>query len=224
MSKALLIFGIGKISEAVSFYFDRDSEYEIAAYVVDDAFYTTNTFLNKPVIKLSEIDKYAPINYSVFIAVGYQGINQLRMDKYLYLKNKGYTFATYVSPKIQSNFSIGENSIIMDDAILQPKIQIGKNVFVWGGAMIGHHAIIDDHCWLTGGCLIGGSVHLGAASFVGLGAIIGQEVHTGEKCMIGAGTMTIKNIADKTVLISPTTEPHRLNSDQFTRMSTCFRT
>ncbi|MCO6499929.1 MAG: acetyltransferase [Vicingus serpentipes] len=224
MKKQLIIFGAGKIAEAVSYYFERDSEYIIAAYIVDDTYATAATFLNKPLIKLSDVEqKYPPSEYTVFVATGYQGINQLRTSKYQHFKQLGYSIANYVSPYVKGNFTIGENSIVMDNAVIQPCVEFGNNVFVWGGSMVGHHAIIQDNCWLTGGCQIGGIVNLGAGTFVGLGAVIGNEVQIGEKCMIGASTLTTKSLKDKTVLLVPPTEPHRLNSDQFTRMSSCFR-
>lgn len=225
MKKPLIIFGAGKIAEAVSFFFNRDSDFEIKAYIVDDVYATLNTFLGKPVVKLSAVIDNFPINEcSVFVAVGYQGINQLRTQKYEYFKQAGYKFASYISPFANGNFTIGENTIIMDSSMIQPCVKFGNNVFVWGGAMVGHHSIIEDNCWLTGGCLIGGSVNMGQGCFIGMGAMLGQEVKVGEKCMIGAGTLTIKNIGDKVVVIAPQTEIHRLNSDQFTRMSSCFRT
>ena len=224
MKKNLIIFGAGKIAEAVSYYFNRDSDYKIVAYTVDDTYATKETFLNKPLIKLSQLNtKYSPGNHYVFVATGYQGINQLRTSKYEYFKTSGYSFASYISPYVKGDFIIGENTIVMDNAVIQPCVEFGKNVFVWGGAMVGHHTVIEDNCWLTGGCQIGGIVKLGEGTFVGLGAVIGNEVNIGKKCMIGASTLTTKNIEEKTVLMAPPTEIHRLNSDQFTRMSSCFR-
>ena len=224
MKKQLIIFGAGKIAEAVSYYFNRDSDYKIKAYVVDDLFATTDSFLEKPLIKLSEVQKkYPPNEYLVFVATGYQGMNKLRTLKYEHFKNIGYEFVSYISPYVKSNFTMGENSIIMDNAIVQPCVKFGNNVFVWGGAMVGHHAIIEDNCWLTGGCLIGGITKLGKSSFVGLGATIGNEVQIGQDCMIGANTLTTKSLKEKTVLLIEPTEAHRLNSSQFTRMSSCFR-
>lgn len=222
--KPLLIFGTGKIAEAVSYYFNRDSEFEIHAYVVDDVFATNDTFLNKPVIKFSNLLEFCvPEKYTIFVAVGYQGMNKLRSEKFNYFKDKGYQFASYRSPYVQGDFEIGENTIVMDGAVIQPLARFGNNVFVWGGAMIGHHSVVNNHCWLTGGCLIGGSVNIGEASFIGMGAIVGQEVKTGIECMLGAGTLTIRSIDDKAVVVKQQTEIHRLNSAQFTRMSSCFR-
>lgn len=222
--KPLIIFGIGKISQAVTYYFNRDSDYNIIAYVVDDVFATQSEYMGIPLVKLSDIKvQFNPQVHTVFVAVGYQGMNAMRADKYQYFKELGYSFATYRSPNVFGEYTIGENSIVMDGAVIQPLASFGNNVFVWGGSMVGHHAIIQDGCWLTGGCLIGGSVNLGRSNFVGMGAIVGQEVKTGIECMLGAGSLTIRSIGDKAVIIKEQTEMHRLNSDQFTRMSSCFR-
>ena len=224
MKQKLLIFGTGKISEAVSYFFERDSNFEIVGYILDDAFITTNLFLNKPIIAFSEFEaNYSSAEYFIFVAIGYQGMNDLRTTKVNYFKTKGYKLASYISPNVQGNFKFGENTIIMDNVIIQPHAKFGNNVFVWGGAMIGHHATINDNCWLTGGCLIGGITEIGENTFVALGAIVGHEIKVGKKCMLGAGSITCKSIKSGTVLIVANTEPHRLNSDQFTRMSSCFR-
>ncbi|MCG8701967.1 MAG: acetyltransferase [Bacteroidales bacterium] len=225
MKENLIIFGTGKIAEAISFFFNRDSGYEIKAYVVDDNYASKETFLNKPVVPLSDVaEAHPPSSNTAFIAVGYQGMNSLRSSKYEHFKSLGYSFASYKSPYIAVDCEYGENSILMDGVLLQPCTKFGNNVFVWGGTMVGHHANIDDHCWLTGGCQVGGIAKLGKATFVGLGAIIGNEINIGEKCMLGAGCIITKSISDGVVLIESNTDAHRLNSDQFTRMSTCFRT
>lgn len=224
MKKKLIIFGAGKIAEVVTYFFERDSEYLIAGYICDDLYLKSDSFLGKPLVGMSKTSELYPANqYEVFIAVGYQGINQLRTSKYEHFEHHGYSFASYVSPLVKGNFSIGKNSIIMDHAMIQPCVSLGNNVFVWGGSMIGHHATIEDHCWLTGGCMIGGGAKIGKSTFVGLGAVVGHEVQVGENCMLGACTLTTNSIGNGVVLITPPTAPHRLNSDQFTRMSSCFR-
>ena len=57
MRNKLIIFGIGKIAEAVSYFFERDSKYDICAYVCDDAYVNSETFLGKPVVPLSHFDE-----------------------------------------------------------------------------------------------------------------------------------------------------------------------
>lgn len=224
MKKPLIIFGTGKIGEVAAWFFDRDSEYEIIAFVVDPEFIKEKEFHGRPVVASQEaLTRYPPSDYSMFVALGYQGMNGLRTKKFEFFREKGYSFAKYVSPDIKVPLTIGENSIVMDGVLLQPHVRLHNNVFVWGGAMIGHHTEVEDNCWLTGSCAVGGSVHLGKSSFVGLGAIVGHEVIIGDKCMLGAGTVMCRNLPANAVLVAPNTEPHRLNSEQFTRMSVCFR-
>ena len=95
MKNKLIIFGAGKIAEAVSYYFERDSDYVIEAYVVDPEFATNDSFLSKPLVGLdSVIQEYPAADYTVFVATGYQGINQLRTDKYNYFKENVYSFTS----------------------------------------------------------------------------------------------------------------------------------
>jgi sugar O-acyltransferase (sialic acid O-acetyltransferase NeuD family) len=224
MKKKLLIFGAGKIAEVITYFYNRDSEYNIVGYVCDDAYKKSDSFNGKPLIEISKVaSRYSAQNHYIFVAVGYQEMNNFRTSKFEFFKSLGYSFANYSSPFVRGNFTIGENSIVMDLAIIQPNVIIRNNVFVWSGAMIGHHAIIDDNCWLTGGCLVGGASTIGKGSFLGLGAMVGHEIQIGEKCMLGAGSLTTKSIGNGVVLITPATEPHRLNSEQFTKMSTCFK-
>ena len=224
LKKKLIVFGAGKIAEATTYYFNRDSEYQIEAYIIDDNYATSDTFLGKPLVNLSEvIEKYPPEDFFVFVAVGYQELNAMRASRYIFFKENGYRFAKYVSPNVQGDFTIGENSIIMDNVAVQPKVTIGDNIFIWGGTMLGHHATIKNHCWLTGGCLIGGSVTIGEKTFVGIGSIVGQEIQIGEQCVLGASTFVTHDIEAGTVLISPVTEKYRLNSKQFVKMSSFFK-
>lgn len=222
--KKLVIFGTGKIAEAITFYFERDSDFEICAYVCDREFIQDNEFLGKRVISTEDVEaEYCKSEYFVFVAVGYQGMNSIRKNKVEYFKGLGYQLANYISPYVKGDFSIGENSIVMDDTAIQPCVTIGNNVFIWGGAMIGHHSEISDHCWITGSSAIGGLVTLGNSSFVGLNATIANEITIGQSTMIGAGALCCRSVKEYSVLVLKETELHRLDSQQFTRLSSCFR-
>jgi len=223
--KQLVIFGIGGISEAISYYFNRDSDYEIVAYACDRQYLQSGTtFLSKPVIETNEVmDMYTCDKYHMFVAMGYQGLNGVRTDRYNLYKEHGYKFANYKSPYVRGDYTIGDNSIVMDDVVIQPCVSIKNNTLVWGGTMIGHHTNIGNNCYLTGSCAIGGKVNVGDSSFIGLNASIGNEITIGKNCLIGAHTLCVRSIPDKTVLIKEQTPAHRLNSEQFTNMSSCFK-
>ena len=222
--KKIIIFGTGKIAEAVTHALTQNNEYHICAYVCDKEFITNNEFLDKPVIETNQITEKYPSNlYSAFIAIGYQELNSLRANIVSLFKEMGYELVSHICPKIQTELIIGENSIVMEDSVIQPCVKVGSNCFIWGGAMIGHHVSIEDNCWITGASAIGGLSKIGKNSFIGLNATIGNEIQIGANSMIGAGTICCRDLPESSVLVAPNTEPHRLTSKQFIRLSTCFR-
>jgi len=222
--KEIVIFGTGKIADCVSYYFEREGDYRIVAYCCDRTFLKEKTFNGRPVVAFEEIvSLYPPERYAMFIALGYHEVNALRTQKYHEGLAKGYILASYVSPYVHGTFTIGANSLLLDNAVVQPKVTIGNNAFIWGGAMIGHHAIINDHCWVTGSANVGGLSTIGEGCFLGLNATIGHGVEVGSSSIIGANTLITKPVASESVIVSSDTEIHRLKVHQFLRLTSCFR-
>ena len=48
--KRLIVFGTGKISECVSYYFERERKYKIEAFCCDRSFLLHHTFNGRPVV------------------------------------------------------------------------------------------------------------------------------------------------------------------------------
>lgn len=219
----LIIFGTGKIADCVAQYFERSEDYELIGFTCDDDFVSRSHFRDRPVFPLSQlVNLYPPPEVQLFIALGYQGLNQLRQERFEHVKSLGYRCAHLIVQGQENIQQIGENSIVMDQVAIQPEVKIGANVFIWGGAMIGHHAQIEDHAWITGSANIGGCVKIGSGSFIGLNATIAQEVHIGERCILGANTLTTSSLTDQAVKVSKETDLFRLNSSQFVRISSLF--
>lgn len=221
--KNLVIFGTGKIGECLSYYFERDGGLRIVAYCVDREFLKEETFFGCPVVAFEDVERLYPADrHAMFVALGYHKINRLRRQKCEEAAAKGYELASYVSPQVTGKFTIGANSMVLDGATIQPLASIGNDVLVWGGAMIGHHARIGDHCWITGGANIGGLADIGEECFFGLNATIGHEVSVGARSILGAGSLVTKSIPAESVVVVRDTERHRLNSEQFLRLTKVF--
>ncbi|MBW8190819.1 hypothetical protein K0504_07210 [Neiella marina] len=179
--------------------------------------------MGKPVIAIDSVAKsYPPNEYAAFVAVGYQELNTLRESKVEQLTTLGYQLVSYYPQHTPINGPIGHNSMIMDDAVIQPCVTVGNNVLVWGGAMVGHHSVLQDHCWISGGCAIGGGATIGERTFVGINATLGNAITVGRDAIIGSGAICNKCIAEGSVLITAETPTYRLNSHQFIRFSSEF--
>jgi len=222
MKKKLVLFGIGKMADVISYYAKEECGYDVVAFAVDAKYKTADTFNGLPVVEFDDIEKnYPPAEFDFFVAVGYQDLNKFREEKCEEARKKGYNLVSIVSPKanVPSNVKIGWNVFIMPPSLIHPCVEIGNNVFVWSGAMVAHHSIIEDHCWLTSCCNISGNVRIGANTFVAVNATIGHSVTIGKKCFLGANTLVTKNVEDEKVIIEESSKAIRLSSSQFLRMS-----
>lgn len=221
--KDLVIFGAGKVADVLYAHMASTGDYNVAAFTCDPQFAPpSGHFHDKPVLPFDDIEKhYPPDRYGMIIALGYHELNALRREKFEHAKRKGFRLASYVSPRAGTGdwLAMGENCIVLDNAVIEPGVRLGNNVVVWSGVLVGHHSTVEDHVWLAGQAVLGGSTKIGAGTFVGLGAIIGHEVELGERSFLGAGTVVTKCSGPKSVFVGKSTELYRLDSERFLRIS-----
>jgi len=221
MSKVIL-FGAGKIADVAYFQLTNDTSHEVVAFTVDGENILEKEKWGVPVVAFENILKtYPPDDFKMLVAVGYQDLNRFRARKYEEAKSKGYELISYVSSRASnlSNVEIGDNCMILDNAVLQPCTRVGNNVFFWNGNHLGHHARIEDHCYVAGQVVISGAAVIESYCFLGVNATIGHEVTIGRESFIGAGALITKNTAPKSVHIVPDTSKFRLDSDSFLKLT-----
>lgn len=221
--KPLIIFGVGKIADVAYHHFLRDGGHDVVAFTCDAAWVpSSGTHYGLRVVAFEDVERhYPPESVTLFAALGYHELNRLRAQKCAEAKAKGYTLASYVSPRADLGpwVEVGENCLILDGVGIQPGATIGDNVSLWNNVLIGHHSSIADHCWIAAGATIGGVATLGERCFVGLNATIGGELSIGADSFLGGATLVLKSATERSVFIAPGTEKFRLDSDAFLRMT-----
>ncbi|MFA6208463.1 MAG: acetyltransferase [Candidatus Obscuribacterales bacterium] len=208
MSK-LVIFGNREMAELVHFYFSKDTEYKVSAFSVDGAFIKESTFLGLPVVPFEELAKhYPPEENKAFVALSYAKLNVLRRKKYFEMKAAGYELASYICSKASwwHENSIGDNTLILENVIIQPFVSIGNNVFIWSGNHIGHHTQIKDHTFITSQVVIGGGAVIGEECFVGINATIRDHITIGDRCIIGASAIVMKDTEPDGLYVASSTK------------------
>lgn len=219
MSK-LVIFGAGDIARLAHYYFTRDSEHEVVAFVVDKQYRNSDTFLGLPLLDFDEISKkYPPESHQMFIALSYAQMNKLRAEKYYKAKDLGYKLASYVSSKCTwlTDNPIGENCFILEDNTIQPFVKIGNDVTLWSGNHIGHDVVIEDHGFITSHVVVSGNVRICPYCFIGVNATLRNSITIAPETLIGAGAIIMNDTVEKGVyvpklaeLISKTSEKIKL--------------
>lgn len=206
MKKQLIIFGTGDIAQIANDYFERDSDYEIACFCVDNAYRKGNTYLNRPLVDFERIEEvYPPNEFDLFVALSYAEMNKLRERKFNEAIAKGYYLPNYVSPKCNflSKFNCGMNCFILEDNTIQPYVRIGDNVTIWSGNHIGHHSVIESHNFISSHVVISGHCHIESNCFLGVNSTLAHQVRIATECIIGAGAVISKSTDSQGVYVAP---------------------
>lgn len=198
-NKKLVLVGAGELAEIAYEYFTYDSEYEIAAFSVEAEFLSETEMLDLPIVPLEGIDSTYPSDeFEVFVAIPSTQLNRLRARLYLSLKDRGYSFATYISSQafVWHNAKVGENCFIFENNVIQPFVEIGNNCILWSGNHIGHRTVIEDHCFLSSHVVISGYCRIGHSSFLGVNSTFNDNTSIANSCILGSTSLVIKDLCD----------------------------
>lgn len=209
MKQHIVIFGNGEIAELADFYFTQDSDYEVAGFTVDQAYCNSDSFRGRPLVPFDRVaELFPPARFDLFVSIGYNKINTLRLAKVEAAKAMGYRLASYLSSRatVFAGFELKENCFILEDNTIQPFARIGANVTLWSGNHIGHHSTIDDDVFIASHAVISGDVEVGRGSFVGVNVTISDRVKIGRQCVLGAGALVLEDQPDFSVVAPRGTE------------------
>lgn len=217
----LILYGNGDIADVMFYYFSNASKYKVAAFTCEKKYITSPLFNGLPVIPFEEVEiSHPPAKYKMFIALGFVEMNTVRANRYIEAKRKGYEIVSFIHPQadIPGNVEYGENTIIMNNTIILPKVKMGSNIFVWQGTVIGHHSVIGDNCWFSSPTIISGNVIIGKNCFFGANSTLGHDISIGDFCFLGAHVLQVKNLVAEKVVITEPSKSLDISSLEFSKL------
>lgn len=150
-----------------------------------------NSFIGKPILGCDT--DYA--NYrSCYFVIGIGNPHVRERISNSMIDVKWYT-AIHPSSIISTiSTSIGEGTVVMANAVINPFSQIGKHCIINTNATVEHDNSIEDFAHISVGTKLAGTVKIGKRTWVGIGATVSNGINVCEDCMIGAGAVVVKNI------------------------------
>ena len=169
-----LIFGDGEIADQAFFYFSKQSEYELIAFIVDNP--RDENFNNLPILSIKDIEKNFPNKeYYIHVALSYRNLNKNRQDKFKYFEEKNYEFASFISDKstiLTDKKNLGRNLFILEEQSIQTGVKIGDNVMIWSNNHIGHNSKIGNNTYISSNVTISGYCKIGERCFFGVNSCV----------------------------------------------------
>ena len=209
-TKPIVIIGAGEQADIAFEYFTHDSDRDVVAFCVEREYLTSTEHEGLPVVAMEElVANYPPSEYETFVALSSTKLNRLRERLFDHVRSLGYTCASYVSSHafVWRNVSIGQNTMIFENNVLQHYVEVGDNVVLWSGNHVGHRTKIEDHVFIASHVVISGYCTIGHHSFMGVNSCVGDGITIGADNVIGAGAVVVKDLEPRGVYVGNPAKP-----------------
>ena len=110
------------------------------------------------------------------------------------------TSAIHTSAQVARGVTIGENTVVMAGAVINPDTEIGAGVIINTAATVDHDCRIEDAVHIAPGCHVCGNVAIGTMTLIGAGTTIVPGVSIGERSVVGAGSVILADVPSNTVV------------------------
>lgn len=220
-TKKLIIVGDSAFAEVAHEYFDADSNYEVVAFSVEQAYLKRQEVRGLPVVPFESLEsRFDPDTHEVYVAVVYTQLNRLRTRLAQAAKLKGFRLASYISSRafIWRNAEIGEHCFIFEDNTVQPFVHIGENVVLWSGNHIGHHSKMGNNCFISSHVVISGFCNVGENSFIGVNATVANNINIGRDNWIGPNSAIMKNTEAGALFVTKQSEAAKVSAPRFFKL------
>lgn len=192
----LVIWGSGGHARVVSDIIRSTADYEIVGFL-DDIHPDRHgqPFCNALVLGGREqFDKLA--KDGVRHAILAIGDNSARRRMGNELIGKGFTLGRAAHPRstIASDTRVGNGTVVMAGAVVNPNVSLGESVIVNTCSSIDHDCDLGDAVHLSPGAHLAGGVRIGHETWVGLGALVLEGRSVGERTVVGAGAVVTHDL------------------------------
>lgn len=129
------------------------------------------------------------------------GDNRTRLSLAGRLANASFATVVHPSAFVSITSTIGQGSVVLAGAIINPHVVIGTHSIINTGAVIEHDCILEDGVHVAPGAVLCGGVSVGLGTLIGAGAVIIPGKKIGTHCIIGAGAVVLHDLPDNAVAV-----------------------
>ena len=191
MSKSVVIIGASGHGKVIADII-VNSDDKVLGFLDDADDVQGKRIIGFPVLgKIADYDNYKDCEFVIAIGNPY-----IREKIAIELPVKWYT-AIHPTAVISSlDVEIGEGTVIMANAVVNPSARIGKHCIINTGAIVEHDNILEDYVHLSPNVTLAGIVKVGKSTHIGAGSCTKQVLNIASDCIIGAGSVIVKDITE----------------------------
>ena len=198
--KRVLIFGMTDLAELLIFHLGRSLDYSISAITAEKKYISIDKmggglFRKYPIISFENIEEeYPPRQYSFFVCIGYNKMNEGRRRVFKLIQDKGYDILTYIHPTaLVQTERIGQGNLFFENVTIGPYCTIGSGNIFYPCSHVAHHTDVGNYNFMAISCSIAGHVKIGNQCFMGNNSSTKNGISIADKTLIGAGAYLEKD-------------------------------
>ena len=191
MSKSVVIIGASGHGKVIADII-VNSDDKVLGFLDDADDVQGKKIIGFPVLgKIADYDNYKDCEF--VIAIGNPYIREKISNE---LPVKWYTAIHPMAVISSLDVEIGEGTVIMANAVVNPSARIGKHCIINTGAIVEHDNILEDYVHLSPNVTLAGIVKVGKSTHIGAGSCTKQVLNIASNCVIGAGSVIVKDITE----------------------------
>lgn len=191
MSKEVIIIGASGHGKVIADIIQLNGNI-VKGFLDDDDNLEGESIIGFPVLgKTDDYKKYTDCEF--VIAIGDPRVRKYFADSF------DVKWHTAIHPKAvvsKLDTSIGEGTVIMANAVVNPSAKIGKHCIINTGAVVEHDNNLGNYVHISPNATLAGIVTVGECTHIGAGVSTKQVLNIAADCIIGAGAVIVNDITE----------------------------
>lgn len=192
--KKYVIFGDTHFAERLFEHIRQENEDTVLAFTQESAFIEKKELCGLPVIPFERLTDEIKTSFSILIAIGYSGMNNLRARIFKLCKDAGFEIGSYISKNAIVYSPVGEGCLVFPGTMIGTNVKTGVCNIFEPCVLMGHDNVIGDFNFFAGRSTFGGYVKIGSNCFVGMTTTVRNDVEIADYTLIGQSSNVLKSI------------------------------
>lgn len=212
----LILYGLNSLAKEIIRFSLSEPDYTVSYICVDQAYKVDSFCENIPIIAFEDLYTIDIENYKILITIGYTSMNELKEEKFVLCKQRGYPMTNFISSRacVYTN-DIGESNIIMPHSVISNGVHLGNGNAIYPSAVIGHDCKIGSFNFIASCADILGKVTVGDRCFIGGNSTILDAKELADSTLVGAGAVVSTNTSRGQVVVPPRSVVLQKTSKEF---------
>lgn len=192
MPKSVVIIGASGHGKVIADIIQKSGD--VVRGFLDDAANLPENVAGIPVLGgTADYEKYTDCSF--VIAIGNAAIRR-RIAERLQGQVAWYTAVHPAATVAGLGVEIGEGTVVMAGAVINPCAQIGCHCIINTCAVIEHDNRLEDYVHVSPGAVLAGTVSVGENTHIGAGACVKNNLSIAANCTVGVGAVVVKDITE----------------------------